>query len=102
MPPSEEIDLDSPYAERIIGLLNDESTDVGRVHFGIVHLWDLEAPKVKKREGLITQAGFLPLHELRGKAGDLEIWSRLVLGLLDDPPAPPNPEEDLRCRADVV
>lgn len=85
----EEVELNSPYAERIVGLLNDDSTEVGRVHFGIVHLWDLAAPLVRKREGQITQAGFRPLDELRRGAEELESWSRLTLEILADPRVPP-------------
>ena len=86
----EEVEVGSPYEERIVGLLNDDTTEVGRVHFGIVHVWDVAAPRARKREGQITQSGFVPAGELRREAEQLESWSRLTLGILEDPRVPPH------------
>ena len=85
---SEEVRLDSPYLESIAALINDDSTDVGKVHLGIMHIWDLAEPKVTKREGLITQAGFVPFESLRANLEELETWSRIALQVLEDPSVP--------------
>ena len=85
----EEVALETSYVERIVALLNDETTEVGKVHFGIVHLWDLAEPNVRKREGLITQAGFTPIRSLVDEPGELETWSQLVLQVLQDSRVPP-------------
>ena len=58
----EEVALDTIWVERVVAVLNDEHSAVGKVHFGIVHLWDVAEPHVKKREGLITQSGFFPIE----------------------------------------
>lgn len=79
---AEEVSVDSPYTERIIGLLNDDSNEVGRVHLGIVHLWDLETPSVSRREQMITQMEFLPIEDLRKRREDMETWSQLCLDYL--------------------
>src|SRR5439155_25232610 len=42
---NEEIKIDTPFEDRIVALLNDDTTDVGRVHLGIVHIFKLAAPK---------------------------------------------------------
>ncbi len=84
----EEVDLRSPYREHIVGLLNDDSTEVGRVHFGIVHVWDLAEPLARKREGQITQSGFVSLSDLSADNAPLETWSRLTLRVLEDPRVP--------------
>jgi predicted NUDIX family phosphoesterase len=76
---AEEVDIQSPYQERCIGLLNDESTAVGQVHLGIVHVFDLEEPKVRRREQALTRAGFAPLKELLEQREEFESWSRFVL-----------------------
>src|SRR5262245_52727307 len=47
---NEEITIASPFEDRIVALLNDDSTEVGRVHLGIVHIFKLKEPKVQKRE----------------------------------------------------
>ena len=85
----EEVELSTSYAERIVALLNDDSTEVGNVHFGIVHVWDVAEPSVKKREGLITQAGFTPLDNLKVCEGELETWSQFAVQVLGDPRVPP-------------
>ena len=76
---AEEVDVQSPYTERCIGLLNDDSTPVGQVHLGIVHVFELEEPKVQRREQVLTRAGFAPLAELLDQREELESWSRFVL-----------------------
>ena len=85
---SEEVQLDSPYYESIVALINDDSTDVGKVHLGIMHIWDLAEPKVTKREGLITQSGFVSIESLKANLEELETWSRIALQVLDDPSVP--------------
>lgn len=82
---NEEVKLDTPYHESIVALINDDSTDVGKVHLGIMHIWDLAEPKVTKREGLITQSGFVPIETLKANLGELETWSQIALRVLDDP-----------------
>ena len=85
---SEEVRLDSDYHESIVALINDDSTDVGKVHLGIMHIWDLAQPKVTKREGLITQSGFVPIESLKANLEELETWSRIALQVLDDSGVP--------------
>ncbi|MER3425032.1 MAG: hypothetical protein C4293_19165 [Nitrospiraceae bacterium] len=80
----EEVHLDSPYVEHIVALINDDSNDVGKVHFGIVHIWDVAEPKVAKREGLITQAGFVSIERLKEQIEELETWSQIALKVLED------------------
>ncbi len=41
----EEVHLEAGFTESCVGLINDDETEVGRVHLGIVHIFDLEAPK---------------------------------------------------------
>jgi predicted NUDIX family phosphoesterase len=79
---AEEVEVQSPYTERCIGLINDDSTPVGRVHLGIVHLFELEQPRVRPRERALTQSGFAPLSELLAQRAEFETWSRIVLDAL--------------------
>jgi predicted NUDIX family phosphoesterase len=75
----EEVIIGSPYSERCIGLINDDETEVGKVHLGVVHLCDLEAPEVRAREDDICDAGFTPIDELLGDLERFESWSRICL-----------------------
>lgn len=82
----EEIDIDPRVerSERIVALINDDSTEVGRVHVGIVHVWELSAPDVARREQAITQLSFLPPDELRAHRDSMESWSVFCLDHLDE------------------
>src|SRR5437764_3406925 len=51
---NEEIRIEGAFDDKIVALLNDDSTEVGRVHLGIVHVFHLSAAKVEKREAMIT------------------------------------------------
>ena len=66
----------------ICALLNDDSTEVGQVHLGIVHVFELDSSQVTKRESVITQLGFLTPEELLARRGELETWSQICLDQL--------------------
>ena len=80
---NEEIKIDTTFEDRIVALLNDDSTEVGRVHLGIVHVFKLAEPKVEKREAMITNLGFLSQDELRARRNSLETWSQFCVDALD-------------------
>jgi predicted NUDIX family phosphoesterase len=80
---TEEIKIDSPFEDRIVALLNDDTTEVGRVHLGIVHVFKLAEPKVEKRETMITNLAFLGKEELLARRDSLETWSQLCLDSLE-------------------
>lgn len=72
----EELELPGGHSQRIIGLLNDDSNPVGRVHLGIVHLIDLESDAVSSREDALANLGFSPLADLNSEHFErLETWS---------------------------
>ena len=71
------------HTDNIVALLNDDSNEVGRVHLGIVHFWDLEEPKVEKREQMITQMSFMAPEELQQVRDNLETWSQKCLDSID-------------------
>ncbi len=76
---SEEVCVEADRTDRVVALLNDDSNDVGQVHLGIVHCWILDAPKVSKREQMITQMEFMSLVELQAVRDTMETWSQLCL-----------------------
>jgi predicted NUDIX family phosphoesterase len=75
----EEVFLESAYTQKCVGLINDDRTDVGRVHLGIVHIFELEAPKVRPREESIIDTGFASPAELAKDSGSFETWSQICL-----------------------
>jgi predicted NUDIX family phosphoesterase len=80
---NEEIKIDTSFEDEIVALLNDDSTEVGRVHLGIVHIFKLEEPKVQKREAMITGLTFLTKDELMTRRASLETWSQICVDSLD-------------------
>lgn len=80
---AEEVAIEGGHQDCVVALLNDDSTEVGKVHLGIVHHWRLDSPIVTKREQMITQMAFMTPAELHGVRDSLETWSRLCLDSLD-------------------
>jgi predicted NUDIX family phosphoesterase len=76
---AEEVSVETAYTDKVVALLNDDSNEVGQVHLGIVHLWTLDEPKVRKKEGMITQIGFMSIPELQEVRDTMETWSQLCL-----------------------
>ncbi len=79
---AEEVAVETAHTDRIVALLNDESNEVGSVHLGIVHCWNLHAPNVTKREQMITQMAFMTPAELEEVRDTLETWSQKCLDQL--------------------
>ena len=92
----EELLVQSPYHNYVRALLNDDSTEVGRVHLGVVHVFELETAQVSKREAVITQLAFLTPDELRARSELLETWSQICLAQLDQLLAGPTVETAFR------
>ncbi len=80
----EEVEVAASHTDSVVALLNDDSNEVGQVHLGIVHLWDLAEPSVTKREQMITQMAFHTSSELQAVRDSLETWSSLCLDSLTE------------------
>jgi predicted NUDIX family phosphoesterase len=76
---NEEVWVKTPYVDQRVALINDDETDVGKVHLGIVHLFDVERPAVEPREDELHDAGFQPLKDLLADLDGMESWSRICL-----------------------
>jgi predicted NUDIX family phosphoesterase len=80
---NEEINIETTFDDRIVALLNDDTTEVGRVHLGIVHVFRLAEQKVQKREAMITNMAFLTKEDLLSRRESLETWSQLCVDSFD-------------------
>lgn len=76
---SEELIVSAEYTERCVGLINDDETEVGRVHLGIVHIVDLDQPLIQPREADIIDCGFWPIRDLVADLAHFESWSQICL-----------------------
>lgn len=79
----EELAIEGEFNARPVGLINDDSTEVGQVHFGVVHVFLCRPENVKKKEQVITQMEFVPIPELKAKRDQMETWSQLCIDHLD-------------------
>ena len=79
----EELEIKGSYTQKVAALLNDDATEVGRVHLGVVHVIDVESPDIRPREDAIRELEFLTPDELAPRRDRLESWSQICLGGLD-------------------
>ncbi len=82
---SEEIQIEGQNAQepRLLCFVNDDSNDVGKVHFGVVFVVKLGRPSVALRgERGIGKLAFRTLPELVSMRDSLETWSQLLVEFL--------------------
>jgi predicted NUDIX family phosphoesterase len=82
---SEEVQIEGANAQepRLICFVNDDSNDVGKVHFGVVFVMKLDKPTVAIRgERGIGKLSFRTLPELISMRDTLETWSQLLVDFL--------------------
>lgn len=79
---NEEVNILTKYKNQRVGLINDDSDEVGRVHFGIVHIFELEQPLVNKKEVSIKECKFITIQQLKRNFIKYESWSQLCLAEL--------------------
>ncbi len=79
----EEIYINTDYDSNVVALLNDDSNEVGRVHFGIIHVFNLLEPKVRKREKSINEPEFMSLDDLKRNVEQYENWSQICIENID-------------------
>jgi predicted NUDIX family phosphoesterase len=80
----EEVSIDCEYEAHEVAVLNDDQEEVGRVHFGIVHVFRLQAPRVSKKERLVSEAGFMSAAELAQSVAEFEGWSQICIRAIGD------------------
>jgi predicted NUDIX family phosphoesterase len=79
---AEEVVLETGFTEQCVGLINDDQTPVGRVHLGVVHLLDVQEPKVRPNESEILEAGFEPVQRIMAELQQFETWSQIAIRAL--------------------
>jgi predicted NUDIX family phosphoesterase len=80
----EELVVDFVPEFRFVGLLNDDTTPVGRVHLGLVYEADAAGRPVAIRETEKLAGSFAPTARVAEVLEDLETWSRLAFEFLRD------------------
>lgn len=83
----EEVDADFVPEFTLIGLLNDDMTDVGSVHVGAVYVADAAGRAVAIRETDKLAGAFADRAEVAAVVDRMETWSSLVFAHLEGVPA---------------
>lgn len=79
---SEEVTTAEIVHRQLLGFIYDPRTPVGQVHLGIVHRYELAAPKAAPCEDALAEPGFSPVKDLLLQAGQFETWSQFALKAL--------------------
>ena len=74
----EEVVYAGVWSHRLIGLINDDSNDVSRVHLGLVFEVSGDRPEIEIRETGKLQGELLKLEEMKMYYLDMESWSQLI------------------------
>jgi predicted NUDIX family phosphoesterase len=75
---NEELHIACGYRERLVGLINDDTTDVGRVHLGVLFEIDSVSPDVRVRETNKMDGAWALIGHLDQSYDRFETWSQIV------------------------
>jgi predicted NUDIX family phosphoesterase len=78
----EEVAVDA-VKEAAVAVINDDSTPVGRVHFGVVHVMPVADEAVAGRRSGILAPEFVSISEAVKDSAGYESWSRFCLEKMD-------------------
>ena len=74
----EEVHVAGDYDLAFVGILNDDSTEVGSVHLGAVYILDAHDRNVTVRETEKMTGRWVDVGELAASRGEMETWSQIV------------------------
>jgi predicted NUDIX family phosphoesterase len=74
----EEVAIDE-VNDTMVGLINDDSSDVGYVHFGVVHILPVSSENLAGQCKGIVAPEFIPIADAVKDAAGYESWSRFCL-----------------------
>jgi predicted NUDIX family phosphoesterase len=78
----EEVAIDEAN-DAAVAVINDDSTEVGFVHFGVVHVMHVTSEEIVGRRSGILAPEFIPIAEAVKDLSAYESWSRFCLEHLD-------------------
>jgi predicted NUDIX family phosphoesterase len=81
---TEELVIRGPFDATPVGLINDDTTPVGRVHLGVVYRIVLAAAgSAEVRETETLRGRFVPWSEVAAQRARLETWSAFALAAFE-------------------
>jgi predicted NUDIX family phosphoesterase len=82
---AEEIAIDGEESCELVGIINDDSTDVSRVHMGFVFMMRTATPRYTIMEPGKYTAAWKTSSELAAHYGQMESWAQIVYDRLVRP-----------------
>ncbi len=79
----EEINIKSSYEHKAVGIINDDTSNVDKVHLGVLFIWKLQKKAIEYREGDITKIQFMTKDELINNYHSFERWSQICIDNFD-------------------
>ncbi len=79
----EEVGIDPSINIKLLGFINDDSNEVGKVHLGIVHLYQLETSDLESKELNLTDCKFSTISKIKEEEESFETWSRLLIPFIE-------------------
>jgi len=80
----EEVEYAGEFQATLLGLINDESSPVSKVHLALAFLVDGSSPEISIRETEKLAGELLTLEEMRMYYLEMESWSQIVYDRLTD------------------
>ena len=81
----EEVEFDLAWNHTGVGTIYDPSSEVGRVHLGVLAVVELRTDFIKPRDTSIVDAGLQPVSKVISESHLYETWSQMVIeGFLKD------------------
>ena len=74
----EEVEVEALTCFQPVGIINDDESEVGRVHFGVVYEAWVESRNARIRESALARGEWKPVTGLRDDV-EYETWSRFVI-----------------------
>jgi predicted NUDIX family phosphoesterase len=78
----EEVAINDAYTLDFTGILNDESTEVSRVHLGAVYMLHASSANVRVRETEKMTGSFVARADLATMRDAMETWSQIVFDVI--------------------
>ncbi len=75
----EELIYNKKLNYKIVGLINDDFDEVGKVHFGIVYLIEIETPEIRVRENSKMEGRLVGKEDLLKYKYKMERWSQILI-----------------------
>lgn len=75
----EELGENTIASDKLIGVINDDSDEVGKVHFGFVHEITMEKTVERPNEKSINKLEYIHPDALRKRIDKYENWSRFII-----------------------